>query len=110
MGQYVKVSKTVNDTVERTLQKVVSAIRTLDFKLETVDSRNGTVRFTKHIPLSSNDYKYQCVVFDMGDGSTLCTIQTVEYVGGYPWWGWLDSIGFLVPNSRKFSKQILDSL
>ena len=110
MAQNVKVSKTVNYTVEETFRKVISAVKELGFELETLDSRNGTVKFTKKGVLDSKDYNYQCIVFDMGDGSTMCTIQTVGYgPNELPWFGWLDSIGFGA-NSRKHSQKILDRL
>lgn len=110
MGQKVKVSKTVNSTVEETTRKVVSAVKELGFELETLDSRNGTVKFTKKGILGHCDYNYQCIVFDMGDGSTMCTIQTAGYgPNEYPWFGWLDSIRFGA-NSRKYSQMILDRL
>ena len=110
MGQKVKVSKTVNSTVEETFRKVVSAVKELGFELESIDSRNGTVKFTKKGGLSSCDYNYQCIVFDMGDGSAMCTIQTVGYgPDEKPWFGWMDSIGFIA-NSRKHSQKILDRL
>lgn len=112
MGKIVKVSKTVNYTVEETIRKVVSAIRELGFDLENVDTINGTVRFTKKLPLvtAGAAFNYQCVVFDIGDGSTMCTIQTIGY-GPYeaPWTAWQDSIGLFI-NTRKYSKKILARL
>lgn len=109
MGQNLKVSKTVSDTVEGVLRKVVSAIKELDFNLENIDSRSGIVRFNKRVSLGAMVYHYQCVVFDMGDGSTMCTIQIVEYEGGWPWSGLMDSLGLMV-SSRKLSQKILDRL
>lgn len=107
MGQIVNVSKTVNDTVESTLRKVVSAIKELGFELENVDSRNGTVVcWTKGIGMK---FKLQCVIFDQGDGSTMCTIRTVDYKEKGLLTQWGDNVGLFI-NSRKHSQKILDRL
>lgn len=110
MAQIVKISKTVNETVENTLRKVVSAIKELGFELESIDSRNGTVVCWKY-KASMKQYKYQCIVFDMGDGSTMCTIRTIDYGEAFkgPLTQWSDSIN-LFHNSRKESQKILDRL
>lgn len=106
----VKVSKTVNDTVEGTLRKVASAIRELGHELESIDSKAGSIVYWKY-KASMKQYKYQCVAFDMGDGSTMCTIRTIDYGEAFkgPLTQWSDSIN-LFHNSRKESQKILDLL
>lgn len=109
MSKKVSVSKTVNATVEETLRKVVSAIRELDLELETIDSQNGIITFVK-LQIGLQLYRYQCVVFDMGDGSTSCTILTIGYDVEGMAREFLDRNKLLGWNSRKYSQKILDRL
>lgn len=109
MGQNIKVSKTVNDTVEGTIRKVVSAIKDLGLELKNVDVKNGTIKFAKNQwGTGAVMYSYQCVIFDLGDGSTMCTIQTIGYGPDEEPWNPMESIGII--NSRKHSQKILDRL
>lgn len=109
MEQNIKVSKTVNDTVEGTIRKVVSAIKDLGLELKNVDVKNGTIKFAKN-QLGAVMYSYQCVIFDLGDGSTMCTIQTAGYGNDIFAGPWLDRHRLMGWNSRKYSQMILDRL
>ena len=112
MEQNIKVSKTVNDTVEGTIRKVLSAIKDLGLELKNVDSKNGIIRFEKYTFVGRLQYSYQCAIFDLGDGSTMCSIQTVGYneeenfIAAQK----LDRLNLLGHNSRKHSQKILDRL